>query len=430
MLSVKLAVRNLFRNRWRSGLTLAGIAVAVALMCWTLAFYDGWIADMVRGATAVEVGQVQVQTARYARSPRIYESLEVDVGFLDRIRSVPDVEAVSPRVQAFGLVGDEERSRVSRIIGVDPMLEAETTPVHEGIVEGRWLAASPRQDMEPREVVVGADLAQQLGVAPGAELVVFLEAADGSLGNELLEVVGIVRTGNTGLDRMAVYIHLADAQRLTALDGRANEIAVRTADVAGARQTAAAIAAALGARLGGPGEDDAVPEEQVVVRPWQEIVPALDQMLLLIRRSYWFTYLVIYAVAAVGILNTQRMSALERRREFGVLMAIGLRPGRMFRMIQAETLALGVAGALIGCALGFAVSWYHATAGFDLTRLTSQASFSYMGVAFRDRLYFDLSVRAVAEPFWVMLLVTLLSGLWPSWVAARIEPAPTIAGRT
>ena len=167
-----------------------------------------------------------------------------------------------------------------------------------------------------------------------------------------------------------------------------------------------------------------------VVRPWQEINPSMAQMLVLFRQSYGFMYLLIYLVAAVGIVNTQRMSAMERRREFGVMLAIGMRPRRLFRTLVAETLVLGLVGALIGAVGGTLLTWYHATAGFDMTLFTDQASFSMMGVTFSDRIYFELWPGAVIQPVLVMLFVAALSGLWPAIRAARIDPAPTIAGRT
>ena len=430
MIALKLAFRNLLRNRWRSGLTLAGVAVAVGLMVWTLAFYEGWIVAMVRGATAVDTGELQLQTAGWAENPRVYQSLVIDDDLFAAVTRVPGVGALTPRLEAHGLVGNEERSRVARVVGVDPAREARATPVMEGLRRGRWLGDVPAANSEPREVVLGDDLADQLRVATGAELVVFLEAADGSLGNDVLRVVGTVRTGNTEVDRSAAFLHLADAQHLTALEGRAHALLVRTDDPGAARATAAAVATALGARVGAPGTGEDVPEETLVVRPWQELAPSLDQMILLFRRSYWFMYLVVYLVAAVGILNTQRMSALERRREFGVLKAVGMRPARLFRTLQVETVTLGVAGALLGALLGGLLAWHHATAGFDMTRLSDHASFSYMGVAFSDRLYFELTTAAIVQPVLVMVAVALVSGLVPALTAAQIDPAPTIAGRT
>lgn len=435
MTAAKLGLRNLARNRWRTGLTLAAVAVAVGLMVWTLSLYEGWLQEMVRGATAVETAQVQVHTAAYIDRPRAYRSFPLDGEILERVASVPGVTGVAPRVEVHGLVGNEQRSQVARILGVDPERERESTPVADALVRGRWLDAEPPSRPAPRQAVLGSGVARQLRVGPGDELVVFLEAADGSLGNELLEVVGVVRTANTGIDRTTVYLHLRDAQYLAALEGEVHEIAVATEDLRRARETAAAVARALGARLGMPeseaGPEGEAPSEEatLVVRPWQEILPEIDQMIVVFRRSYWILYLLVYLLAAAGVLNTQRMSALERRREFGVMMAIGMRPRRMFRTLLVETGVLALLGAAIGAAAGAGLSWYHAVRGFDLRLLAEEAAFSYMGVAFSERLHFVLVPAHVIEPVIVMVAVALLSGLWPAIQAARIDPAPTIAGR-
>lgn len=430
MISAKLGIRNLIRNRWRSGLTMAAVAVSVALMVWTLALYEGWLRQMVQGATAVETAQVQIHTAAYVDAPRVYRSFAAESEMLDAIKNVTGVIALSPRVKAHGLLGNEERSQVVRMLGVDPASEEATTPVVDGIVSGRWLATTPPEYPAPREVVLGQGVARQLRVDIGAELVAFLEAADGSLGNELFEVVGIVRTGNTALDRMTVYLHLDDAGLITALDGEVHEVAIKTDDLSRAREAAVEIAAAAGLQTGTDAEVAAAGGDALFARPWQQILPSINQMILLFRRSYWVMYLLIYLVAAVGILNTQRMSALERRREFGVMMAIGMRPRRMFQTLQVETVVLASLGALIGAAGGGLLSWYHATAGFDLSIFTDQASFSYMGVAFSERLYFVLEPFMFVQPVLVMIFVALLCGMWPAWKAARIDPAPTISGRT
>jgi ABC-type lipoprotein release transport system permease subunit len=434
VIAFKLGLRNLLRNRWRSALTLAAVAVAVGLMVWTLGFYEGWIQQMVRGATGVESLQVQIHTAGHIEAPRVYESFAIDDETLHEIEAVPGVEAVTPRIELHGLLGNEQRSQVARFVGVRPEREAAATPITAGLTAGRWLAATPPEYPAAREVVIGDGLARQLRAQPGAELVVFLEAADGSLGNELLRVVGVVRTGNTEIDRMSAYMHLEDAQYLAALEGQVHEVAIRAADPDAAIGVARSVADALGIRATAPpegavdrGEVDA---GELVARPWQEINPSMAQMLVIFRQSYAFMYLLIYLVAAVGIVNTQRMSAMERRREFGVMLAIGMRPRRMFRTLVAETLVLGLVGALIGAAGGALLTWYHATAGFDMTLFTDQASFSMMGVTFSDRIYFELWPGAVIQPVLVMLFVAALSGLWPAVRAARIDPAPTIAGRT
>ncbi|MFH1763966.1 MAG: FtsX-like permease family protein [Gemmatimonadota bacterium] len=443
MISAKIGFRNLARNRWRSGLTLGGIGLSVAFMVWILGFMEGWMGAMVQGATAVETGQVQVHTKAFADNPRVYRTFTVDDAMLDAVTGVAGVVAVSPRVKLNGLIGHEEKSQVGRIFGVDPTLEAQTTPVATALEAGRWLLPEPPLYPAPREVVLGAGMAKQLGVGPGDELVVFVEAADGSMGNDLLEVVGVVRTANSAVDRMTAYMHIEDARFLAALEGEAHELAIKTENLLEAQRTAVLIAAALGGETrgvasepaGGEGAEETVASvasgdpNVLLVRPWQEIHPSIYQMLTLSRTSNWFTYLLIYLVAAIGLVNTQRMSALERRREFGVLMAIGMRPRRMFRMILTESLVLGTLGGLLGTALGLAITGYHATAGLDLAMFTDKGEFTAMGVAFTGRIYAILTPVAVLQPILVMVLVAFLAGLWPALKSARLDPAPTIAGR-
>ena len=182
---------------------------------------------------------------------------------------------------------------------------------------------------------------------------------------------------------------------------------------------------------GGPPIPMRIPcgSEVLLVRPWQEILPSIYQMLVISRSSNWFTYLIIYLVAAIGLINTQRMSALERKREFGVLMAIGMRPRRMFRMILTESLVLGTLGGLIGTAIGLGITWYHATSGLDLAMFTDKGEFTVMGVAFTGKIYSLLTPVAALQPILVMVVVAFLAGLWPAFKSARLDPAPTIAGR-
>lgn len=432
-LSVRLGVRNLARHRWRTALTLGGLAAAVGFMIWIIAFMDGWLALMVRAATNVETGQVQILSREYVEQPRVYRTFAVDRAFLDGVEALPEVDAAAPRVRLAGLVGNERTSQVARILGVDPVREEAATSVVLGVTGGRWLSAEPAPTPGPREVVLGEGLARQLRVSVGDELVVFLEAADGSLGNDLLTVVGILETGNTLVDRGTAYVHLSDAQWIAALDGRVHEVAIRTGDPEGAPMVARGIAATVAelgreaAGAGGQGDD---PPPQLQVRSWQEALPGLSQILSLSRQSYVMMYLLVYLVAAVGILNTQRMSAQERRREFGVLVAVGMAPRRLLGILVVEALVLGVAGSLAGGALGGAISWWHATAGLDLGLFTDQGGFTYMGVMFQDRIYAEMSLGAVVEPMLVMLGVAVVSGLWPAAVASRVQPAPTIAGRT
>lgn len=416
----KLAWRNLARNRWRSILTAGGVAVAVGLMVWTMAYMEGFFGAMVRGATALDTGQAIVQRQDYVEDPSIHEAFDLQGRLLDQIEQTEGVRAASPHVNLYGLVGNEKRSQVARVVGVDAAREAQATPIDEGVVDGRWLSEAPEPPPAPREVVLGEGLARQLEVGLGAELVVFLEASDGSLGNDLLEVVGIMKTGNSAIDRQGAYVHLEDAQYVGALDGRVHEIIVKTDDPAAADEVVSRLE---------PLVDQVDSEHGLVVRSWRDARPQIAQLLELSDTSNVVMFFILYLLASLGLLNTQRMSALERRREFGVMMAIGVTPKRLFSVIVAETLLLSLAGALVGTVLGGGLSWYHTVYGLDMSFFSANTDFTMMGISFSERLYFEVSPEIILEPLVVMLGVAILCGLWPGAKAVGIDITSAISGR-
>ncbi len=433
-----MAVRNLLRNGWRSGLTAGGIAVSVALMVWTLALTDGFMGTMVRGATAVELGQVQVHRADYADRARPERSFPADEQLVQAVEAVPDVAAASPRIRLWGLLGNEQRSQVARLVGVDAARERRVAPVLDAMQAGHWLSDKP--DLKgAREVVLGSALARQMNVKPGDEVVAFLQATDGSLGNDVFKVRGVLETGSQLVDRTTAFVHLDDARDLGALDGQLHELAVKTNDLGAAPRVAEQIHAAL-ARSGRqmalkphkikPDDQDPDAVEPLLVRPWSKLVPDLYQMVEMASKSTGSMYFVVYLIAILSIVNTQRMSAWERRREFGVMVAIGMTPGRLFRLVLLETVVLATAGAVLGAALGGVVAWWQSVYGFDMSLFSENGSFSYMGVAFKERVYLSMDANTVVQPAVAMVVIGSLAGLVPAWRAMRLDPATTIAGRS
>lgn len=416
---LKLAIKNLFRNRWRTALTLGGIAVAVALMVWSHCLMDGMRAQMIAGATGVNLGQAQIHTSGYIERPSIYEHFADEGELFSQLESLSGVKGVAPRVHVFGLIGHETESVVAAISGINPVREAQVTSIHEGIVEGRWLSDVPQPSTEPREVVLGKMLADQLSVSPGDELVLFASAADGSLGNELLVVSGVFRSGNSVLDRTGVMMHIADVQYFAALDGRFHEIAVGSDDFENAGSLVEAINGFL-----------SLEENELVARSWQQLAPEVGNMLEMNDAGTWFMYFFIYIIVALGIVNTQRMSTLERYREFGVLLALGLRQGSLGFMIFLETMLLTLLGAAIGVAVGGYLGFHHSQVGLDLNLISDGATgFSIMGVTFSDRLLFVFSMEAVFKPVVVVILTATVASLWPVISSMRIDARTAISGR-
>lgn len=416
---IRLAIRNLFRRRWRTALTVGGIAVSTALVIWLLSLLLGIYSEMARGTTSVELGQVQIHSAEFVERQSIHHHFTVTPEFIEALAAVEGVGAVAPRIIVSGLVGHEEQSRISRIKGVDPERETQVTILEEALVSGRWLTSEEPQELGPRQVVLGSVMARSLDLEVDDELVVLVQAADGALGNELLQVQGIVETGHLMIDRQTAFMHIEDLRFITALEGEAHEIALTSA-LDDAPQVAAGIRALL-IELGDT--------QKLVVRPWQEIATQVYLMVELAQQVSWWLLFIIFAIAAMGIFNTLRMSTIERRAEFGVMMGIGLSRSRLFLMIVLEGVLLGAVGAVIGGIVGGVAAYLTGTMGLNLEFFTGAESLTLMGVAFAERIFYEVPPQSVIVPVIGVVVVTALCALWPAVVAIGQKPRDGIAGR-
>lgn len=415
-MAVRLAMRSILRNRFRSILAISGIAVATMMLIFNVSFMESFYDLMIRGSTDVEIGHVQIQDRDYIDRPATIDYMEWDEELREAIEALPEVRAATPRVRLFGLVGHEDRSFVGRIFGIDPVTEPDVTVMSEGIVEGRWLSETNREP--PAEVVIGRGLSRTLGVGLGGELVVIAEGADGSMGDALLEVVGILETGNSVVDRQAVLLHIDEAQYVAAMEGVVHEVIISVHDPAGSMAAAGAVQGVLDAR----GLED------LQARSWMEVQPGLYELLVLGNTSNYIIYLVIFFIVALGVLNALRMSARERYREFGVMMAVGMSRAKLFFMIVFEGLVLGIAGAGVGALIGSAGIYYFSEYGLDLGMLM-EGEGTYMGVSFSDRIFFVTSPELVLEPSVGLVVVTVLCAVWPAVAAIRLLPRDAITGR-
>ncbi|MBN2573640.1 MAG: ABC transporter permease [Deltaproteobacteria bacterium] len=415
---IRLALRNLARNRWRSGLTLGGVAVAVAMLIWSDGLMEAFLVTMTESATAMQLGDLRIESEAHAHDSSVYNAFTASPALLESVRRVPGVRTVAPRLLTFGLLGHKTRSQGALVLGVDPAIEAQASDVAKSVVAGTWLSPRVTAGERERQVVLGQDLASLLAVKVGDDLVVMLQAADGTMGDDRLRLVGIARTGTSDLDRQAAWMRLGDVAYLAALEGQAHELVVRSERGVALDHVATGIRAVIAAGAG----------PKLVARTWKQLVPDLHQMIELSRNSMIVLYAIVYFIAALGILNAQRMSALERKREFAVMMSVGVTPARLGTLVIVESVLLASMGAVLGALLGWGLSAYHAHAGLDLAALGSQG-FTFAGISFHSRIYFVLRPGMVVLPAVAVLGVGALCGLWPALASSRIKLASTISGR-
>ncbi|RME28496.1 MAG: ABC transporter permease [Deltaproteobacteria bacterium] len=243
------------------------------------------------------------------------------------------------------------------------------------------------------------------------------QAADGSLGNELYEVVGILSSGSVTLDRTGAWLALSDLQDLLVLPDQVHEIAVLTdsRDSRVGDERVVAVVERLKQAVGADGDPP------LSVRPWWEVSPQTASMLATSDSSAWIMLVIVFFVAGLGILNTMLMSVFERTRELGVMKALGARPGRIVRLVLWESLLLGMLACAGGLALGGVLDWLLVEYGLALTS-SSGERLSTGGVLFDPRIYGVVRADRIVVTVLTLLAVAVLAALWPAVRAARLRP--------
>lgn len=399
----RIAWRNIWRSPRRTWITVSAMALGVALCMACVAWIDGMFMDGFDLLVRQTIGHVQVQHPAYPKHRALYDTIPDAETLLERLDRLPDVQAVSGRVLGYSLLAVRDQAAGAQLIGVVPEREAATSSIDTKVESGgHWLGGEPR-----KEILLGFGLAESLKAKLGDEVVVVTQAADGSLGNDLFHVTGVIKTGSVARDRAGAYVHRTDLQQLLALPDQLHEIALIARDEDRIPALASEVRSALADR-------------RVLVRTWDEVNPVAKQ-LISFQDSFMFVMLfLVYAVAALGILNTMLMSVFERTKELGVMRALGLRPVQTMLLVVLESAAMALVAGALGLGLGLLFDGYLVKYGIDLSNL--MGSFSFGGISFSPVMYGRIRLSAVVTTVVGLFGIAILASLWPAFRAARLKP--------
>lgn len=357
MLELRLAWRNVWRNRRRTGLTLAATVFAVVLVVFFVAMAAGLHEKMIEDAVRLQSGHVAAAGRGYFEERSLDRFVNLNPALIQELDHAEGVRGWAPRVVSFGLLSLETDARGVAVLGVDPERESSVTTLAERVKRGKFVSNDVHFG-----IVLGQRLADNLGADLGDELLLFSQSYSLETAYDLFTVVGIMKLPDINMDRSLAVISLKDAQAFFAYEGRASEVAVLARDA----EAAPAVAASLRTTL-----DSGA---QVDVRTWDKLMPELVQFIFIDDASMYILLVILIVVVGFGILNTILMSVLERTRELGVLLALGLKPSAVFRLVYVESLLLAGVGLLIGLAIGIPlVLWFQAhpiPLGGDLAQAT------------------------------------------------------------
>jgi len=400
-ITFRLAWRNLWRRKRRTWLTVGAMVFSNILLVFMISLQLGMYEMMIVNALKAQTGHLQVQAPGYKDDFKIRQVVPNAKQLADDLRQGLATEEVAVRAVAFALISSGDRSYGAQITGVEPTRESLVSSLPGLVTEGGFLS-----DSMAEEIVIGSILARNLRVGVGDELTFIGSGRDGSFAAAVVDVVGIFESGMPDLDRGFAQVPLGFFQDAFSMGDAAHAVVVMAPGLLQVGATQARVEALLPV------------DEDLVVYDWDALLPGLKQAIQADFVSAWFMYGILIILVAFSVLNTQLMSVLERTKEFGIVMALGVTPGRLGRLVLLETTLMGIVGMALGVLLGGGlVLWLHYQ-GFSYPGLEE------MGGKFNlpGRIYPTVSMIGLLMGPLIVLAASVIASLYPAIRLRWMEP--------
>lgn len=407
MLLIKIAFRNLFRQRRRSILTGLSMVVGFTLMSLSMGIQEGGYGHIIDLFTRSHTGHIQLHKKSYLARPSLYKNVEYTADFEQKLQKLNGVKAIAPRIYSGALAFQGKRTTGVKVIGINPQQEVAAMTFKQKIKEGRLM--SDQKDDEGyllNEIIVSHAVAHILKLKLKSEMVLISQGADGSIANDLFTVVGIFGKEQDSMSRTNCYIHINKAQEFLSLGNKVHEVAFVLDHYNESRIRAKEIAATLKKSV----------QNEFEVLPWESVEAVFYDSMEADKSGNNVFFLIIMMIVAIGVLNTVLMAILERTREFGVLKAIGSRPGTIFILIVLETFFLAIVSTIIGGILSVAVHAYFVIQGIQFPEPVN------IGGIVIERMYSAYLPSVFYTPAIVVILTGVIVSLIPAYRASKIKP--------
>ena len=397
----RLAWRNLWRHPRRTWLTAGAMMFSNMLLVFMIAIQFGMYELMIDNTLQTFTGHLQIQAPGYKDEQKMRLTVPDAVPLAESVRAeLPAVKAAA-RGTAFALVSSEERSYGVAVFGIQPAYEPGVSTLPGLVSEGRYLDGN-----DAAEIVIGTVLARNLRVGLGDELTLLGSGRDGSFAAAVVNVVGIFDTGVADFDRSITEIPLGLFQDVFYMDGSGHHVVINAGGIEGVTGLQSQVASLL------PGDGT------LVVHDWDALQPGLKQAIKADMSSAFFMYGILVILVAFSVLNTQLMSVLERTHEFGVVLSLGLTPGRLGRLVMLETAIMGVIGLILGAILGGLVTYWFSINGFSIPGMDEMAAKFNLPARF----YPQVTPLSLLTGPSVVFLFTLLAAVYPALRLQRLHP--------
>lgn len=394
-----IAWRNIWRNKTRSTVVIASVAVGLFAGMFMMAFFWGLAIQEIDSAVDIQLSHIQIHNLSFSDDKDVNFTVENGPAIINEIRRDTNVNAVSGRVITSGMISSSSTASGVEIHGIIPADEKSVSTIYRDIVEGDYFTGEKKN-----EIVIGKKLAEKLGVKLHSKIVLTFQSKSGDLTAGSFRIAGIFRSRNSTFDESTVFTKFDDLAQLLGTGDGIHEIAIILKDGKVAETVANRFKKQYPALL---------------IQTWKELSPEIAMLTGLFDQMMYIIIGIILLALMFGIINTMLMAVLERQREFGILMAIGMNKPRVFFMVVLESVMLTCVGIPAGILLAIVTVDFFSKHGIDLSAF-SQALSQF---GFSNIVYPELQTNMFLPVIFMTALTAILSAIYPAIKALQFKPA-------
>lgn len=400
---IQVAWKNIWRNKTRSLVIMGSVVMGLWVGAFMMAYAFGMIDQRLEDAVKNEVSHFQIHHPLYNRDYEVKYAIPKGDELLEQLQHDNTIEAVSGRVVVYGMVSSAATGTGGKFMGIDPEKEDLVTGLKTKLTSGDYFEENKRN-----QVIISERLAEKLKVRLRSKIILTMQDSAGTIVAGAFRIIALYRTYNSSYDLNNIFLRSGDLSRLINMPGQYHEIAALMSDPD---------------QLDYLVTSNSNPDKGILYEGWKDISPELGIMIDSFDQ-YMIIFLVIILLAlSFGIINTMLMAVLERVREIGMLMAIGMNRWKLFLMIAIESFALVVTAAPLGLLLAYSTVTYLGSTGLDLSAIYQEGYESY---GFKTYIYPKLENVFYVRITVLVIVTAILASIYPALTAIRLDPIKAI----
>lgn len=405
LINLRIAWRNVWRNKLRSSVVIMAVTVGLFGGLAASGIMKGMVADMVKNAMENQVSHIQIHNKDFVANNEVNFFMKNTSGIIEKIKENQEVKAVCERTKSYGMASTASKASGIMINGIVPEKEKLVTKIYEKLTDslGGYFTSDKKN-----QILISKKLAKKLNAKIKSKIVVTFQDYDGNLTGASFRVGGIYKTQNAMFDEQNVFVKKHDLDKLLNLPpNSSHEIAVLLNDFKQSKVVLKEIQAEVGGYQA---------EAWYDIDPYLQFTSSLTEFMLLIFMS------VILLALGFAIVNTMLMVILERTKELGMIMAIGMNKFKVFKMILYETTILAFVGGVLGILISVVFTWYFGDEGIDISSVGQGFESLGYGSVMRPVLEFADYVQVIILVFFT----GFIASIFPTIRALKMKPAEAI----